>query len=174
MWAASTSFESGAVELLAGDPAAAEREVRRDFDELERMGATYHLSTTAAMLAQAVAAPGRDEEAARLIELGLSLTTEEDVDSDVLLACVRSGLLTRRGEIEAGVAEAQRGLARLEGAEAPIMRAEALFALADACTAAGDTEAAAGALHRAAAECAEKGYVVAERRAWSQLDAVAG
>ena len=39
MLAASTSLEAGAVELLAGNPAEAERLIRRDVAELERMGA---------------------------------------------------------------------------------------------------------------------------------------
>src|SRR5439155_12914091 len=64
--AASTSLESASVELLAGDPAAAERELRRDYDQLERMGANYLLATTAGLLAQAVAAQGRDAEAEEL------------------------------------------------------------------------------------------------------------
>ena len=42
--AAATSLEAGAVELLAGNPAEAERLIRRDVAELERMGAAYLLS----------------------------------------------------------------------------------------------------------------------------------
>ena len=42
--AASISQQSCRVELLAGDPAAAERELRRDFDELSEMGERYFLS----------------------------------------------------------------------------------------------------------------------------------
>ena len=44
--AVSTSLEAGAVELLAGNPAEAERLIRSDVAELERMGAAYLLSTT--------------------------------------------------------------------------------------------------------------------------------
>jgi len=57
--AASTSQQSCRVELLAGDPAAAERELRRDFDELSEMGERYFLSTAAGELARAVYAQGR-------------------------------------------------------------------------------------------------------------------
>jgi ATP/maltotriose-dependent transcriptional regulator MalT len=162
--AASTSLEAGAVELLAGDPAEAERLIRRDVAELERMGAAYLLSTTTALLAQAVAAQGRDAEAAELVEAGQRVTGEEDVDSAVLLACVRSGLLVRGGDVAAGAAEARRANALLDGADAPVIRAEALLALADACDAAGDTAAASAARTRAAAECRAKGYLVAVER----------
>ena len=51
------------VEMLAGDPAAAEREIRPECEMLEGMGETYFLSTMAAMLARAVQEQGRDEEA---------------------------------------------------------------------------------------------------------------
>jgi class 3 adenylate cyclase/tetratricopeptide (TPR) repeat protein len=163
--AASTSLEAGAVELLAGDPAEAERLIRRDVAELERMGAAYLLSTTTALLAQAVAAQGRDAEAAELVEAGQRVTGDEDVDSAVLLACVRSGLLVRGGDAEAGAAEARRATALLDGADSPVIRAEALLALAQACDAAGDAAAASAARDRAVSECRAKGYLVAVERA---------
>src|SRR5437879_11983474 len=50
--AAQTSFDSGPVELLAGDPKAAESELARDYQTLERMGEKNYISTTAALLAQ--------------------------------------------------------------------------------------------------------------------------
>ncbi len=163
--AASTSLEAGAVELLAGNPADAEHLIRRDVAELERMGAAYLLSTTTALLAQAVAAQGRDGEAAELVEAGQRLTGDEDVDAAVLLACVRSGLLVRGGDAEAGAAEARRATALLDGADSPVIRAEALLALAEACDAAGDAAAASAARDRVAGECRAKGYLVAVERA---------
>jgi len=172
MLAASTSLEAGAVELLAGNPVEAERLIRGDVAELERMGATYLLSTTTALLAQAVAAQGRDAEAAELVEAGQRLTGGDDIESDVLLACVRSGLRVRAGDVEAGIEEARRAVALLDEADAPVARAEALLALAAACEAGGDPGAAA-ARKRAAAECEAKGYLVAARRARGELDSVA-
>ena len=61
--ASSTSLDSCGVEMLAGDPAAAERELRRDFEALSAMGERYVLSTVAVELARAVGAQGRQEEA---------------------------------------------------------------------------------------------------------------
>ena len=154
------------MELLAGNPAEAERLIRRDVAELERMGAAYLLSTTTALLAQAVAAQGRDAEAAELVEAGLRQTGDDDVESDAMLACVRSGLLVRAGDARRRDRRGPtRGRAAGRSADAPVARAEALLALAEACEAAGDTAAAAAALDRAAGECRAKGYLVAERRA---------
>ncbi len=172
MLAASTSLEAGAVELLAGNPGAAERLIRADVAELQRMGATYLLSTTTALLAQAVAAQGRDAEASELVEVGQRLTGEDDIESNVLLACVRSGLWVRAGDFGAGIEEARRAVALLDEADAPVARAEALLALAAAYEAGGDPRAAA-ARDRAAAECEAKGYIVAVRRARGELGSVA-
>jgi ATP/maltotriose-dependent transcriptional regulator MalT len=172
MLAAATSLEAGAVELLAGNPREAERLIRADVAELERMGATYLLSTTTALLAQAVAAQGRDAEAAELVEAGQRLTGEDDIESNVLLACVRSGLRVRAGDAGAGIEEASRAVALLDEADAPVARAEALLALAAAWEADGNPRAAS-ARDRAAAECEAKGYVVAARRARGELGSVA-
>jgi class 3 adenylate cyclase len=171
MLAAATSLEAGAVELLAGNPGEAERLIRADVAELERMGATYLLSTTTALLAQAVAAQRRDPEAAELVEAGQRLTGEDDIESNVLLACVRSGLRVRAGDAGHGIEEARRAIALLDEADAPVARAEALLALAAAYEAGGDPRAEA-VRDRAAAECEAKGYVVAARRARGELGSV--
>ncbi len=50
--AAQTSFDSGPVEMLAGDLTIAEAELRRDYETLGRMGETNYISTTAALLSE--------------------------------------------------------------------------------------------------------------------------
>ena len=56
---------AGQVEVLAGDPVAAERVWRRAYQALEGLGEKGNLSTIAAYLAEAVYQQGRYEEAAR-------------------------------------------------------------------------------------------------------------
>ena len=136
------------------------------------MGAAYVLSTITALLAQAVAAQGRDDEAAALVDAGQSVTGEDDVASKMLLASVRSGVLVRRGEIDAGFTEARRAVELVADADATAVRADGLFALADACVAAGDHAGAAAALEQVAAECAAKGFLVSEQRARRRLELV--
>ena len=53
------SHHAATVELLAGDPVAAERSLRRGYAALEEMGDTALLSTTAAFLGQALLAQDR-------------------------------------------------------------------------------------------------------------------
>ena len=60
---------SGAVELLAGDPAAAERELRVGLATLEAIGEKGNLSTVAAYLAEALAVQEKDDEALEYVAL---------------------------------------------------------------------------------------------------------
>ena len=64
--AATVSLDSSRVELLAGDAEAAERELRRGYDYLSRIGERYLLSSVAGLLAEAMVAQGRLEEAEAL------------------------------------------------------------------------------------------------------------
>src|SRR5262249_20732094 len=57
------SHQEAMIEMLAGDPAAAETVLRKGYERLEAMGEKAFLATTAALLAQAVYAQGRDREA---------------------------------------------------------------------------------------------------------------
>ena len=59
MLAASTALDSSAVELLAGDPAAAERDRVRDYELCSGWGERYPLPMMAGVLAQALIAQGR-------------------------------------------------------------------------------------------------------------------
>ena len=52
--ALTSAVASGPVELIAGDAAAAEAELRRDYDALAAMGERNYISTTAAFLAEAL------------------------------------------------------------------------------------------------------------------------
>jgi ATP/maltotriose-dependent transcriptional regulator MalT len=90
----------GWVEVLAGDHAAAEREFRAGYELSERMGETGYLSTAAGMLAEALYAQGRDDEALRYTEEGERAAAPDDVMSQVLWRAVRAKVLARRSELE--------------------------------------------------------------------------
>ncbi|TIL77744.1 MAG: hypothetical protein E5Y76_09525, partial [Mesorhizobium sp.] len=60
---AATSQNEAVVELLAGNPDAAEESLRKGYLALQEMGDRMFLPTTAAFLARAVLEQGRDEEA---------------------------------------------------------------------------------------------------------------
>lgn len=125
--AASTGIDVAMVELLAGDPATAEREVWPDYAFLEQRGETYFLSTMAALLARAVLDQGRDDEALALSERAEATAAEHDLDAQVLWRSVRAPILARAQRFEdAGrLANDAVELARKTGL--PIALADALF-----------------------------------------------
>ena len=63
VYGALVSLDSAPTEMLAEDPAAAERELRSDFETLTELGDKSYLPTTAALLAGALHELGRDDEA---------------------------------------------------------------------------------------------------------------
>ena len=129
--AASTSQQSCLVEMLAEDPAAAERELRRDFAELEEMGEKYFLSTAAGELARAVYAQGRYSEAEELTRTAEELSAEDDLTSQALWRSVRAKTLARRGlDVEAEEL-AREAVQLLHGTDALVLRADALEDLAE-------------------------------------------
>lgn len=92
------SLDSAPVEMLAGDPSAAERELRADYEALEAMGDKNYLSTTAALLAQALHELGRDDEAERFTRISEQTSAPDDVNSEVEWRCARAKILASRGE----------------------------------------------------------------------------
>jgi class 3 adenylate cyclase/tetratricopeptide (TPR) repeat protein len=150
--AASLSLDSHAVELLAGDPAAAERELRRDYDALDRMGEKYLLSTIAGLLAQVLCARGRYEEANTMCMITASAAAEDDAQSQALWRSVRGKVLARRnGSREHAVELAREAVEILRRTDALVWQADALVDLAETLTAAGDGDEARAALSEAAA-----------------------
>jgi DNA-binding SARP family transcriptional activator/tetratricopeptide (TPR) repeat protein len=81
------------IAMLAGDPAAAERYLRLEYDYLCQMGERRVLSTTAAILARAIAAqgPSRYDEAIRLI----AISREATADWDLAPQAIGQGLYAR-------------------------------------------------------------------------------
>jgi class 3 adenylate cyclase/tetratricopeptide (TPR) repeat protein len=97
--AATVSPYSGRIELLAGDAAAAERELRRGYDYLTQLGERYLLSSVAGLLAEAVGAQGRNEEAEALSYETEELAAEDDVDAQTRWRLTRAMVLVERGEL---------------------------------------------------------------------------
>ncbi len=79
--AAAITTWTSAIELLADDPAAAERELRPALGRLEEAGELANLASVAAQLAEALEQQGRHEEA-----LAASETSEQSASDDDLHA----------------------------------------------------------------------------------------
>ena len=98
--AALTSLDSSVIELLAGDLAAAESELRTDYRRLEEMGERNYISTTAGLLADVLYRQGRYDESAEFAGVCEHLASPDDVASQFHWRCVRGKLKARQGAID--------------------------------------------------------------------------
>jgi tetratricopeptide (TPR) repeat protein len=171
--AASTSMDSCSVEMLAGDPAAAERELRRDYDELEEMGEKVLLSTIAGELARAVYARGGYDEAHRLTVTAQRLAADEDILSQALWRMVRAKVLAQRGTLPEAQRFARKAVELLRPTGDLVSHADALMDLAEVLELAGETEEAQAALAEACSLFERKGDIVSGERAAKRLSALA-
>jgi class 3 adenylate cyclase/tetratricopeptide (TPR) repeat protein len=158
--AATVSLSSGRVELLAGDAAAAERELRRGFDELSRLGERYLLSSVAGLLAEAVVAQGRLEEAEALASETAEIAAEDDVDPQVLWRLTRAKVLAFRGDLEDAEALASEAVRLVEETDDVVNRVSAFACLAWVSLLAGREHRARELLQQARTLAEDKGSPV--------------
>jgi class 3 adenylate cyclase/tetratricopeptide (TPR) repeat protein len=167
--ASSTSLDSCGVDILAGDPAAAERNLRRDSEALSEMGETYLLSTIAAELARAVVLQGRDDEAEELTVTAEELTAEDDIASQALWRSVRAKVLARRGDLKAARRMAIDAVELLRRTDAVVTLGDALLDLGEVLESCGDLAEAHHAFEEAVLLFERKGNVVAAASARGAL-----
>jgi ATP/maltotriose-dependent transcriptional regulator MalT len=153
---------TGLAEMLAGDPRAAERELRLGYDILVGAGARSFVGLQAALLAEAVLARGAIDEA---VELGR--ISEEapnyDVASLTIRLAVRARLQAVLGHGDAAVDLAREAEAAAAATDAPNLRADALIALSRSLVVAGRPDEAERAADAARVLYERKGNVVAAR-----------
>jgi ATP/maltotriose-dependent transcriptional regulator MalT len=162
--AALVSLDSGPIEMLAGDAAAAEAELRRDYEALEAMGESNYRSTTAAILAEALYRQGRLDEAAAFATVSRDIAAEDDVSSQVVWRCVAGKVLARGGRTTEGVANCRQALALIEDTDDLSTHADTRVDLAEILTIAGRVPEAREELGRAFRLYEEKGNTVAAAR----------
>jgi class 3 adenylate cyclase/tetratricopeptide (TPR) repeat protein len=157
--AALTGIDSGPIELLAGDPVAAEAELRRDHATLERLDDRNFITTVAAYLADAVLRQGRDKEADDLAAFSAGAADPDDLVTQIAWRCVRGRVAARRGDPATAVALVEEAVARSRESDDPVGQANALVDLAEVLGAAGREDDAARAIAEARALYAAKGAI---------------
>jgi hypothetical protein len=122
---------AGRIELLAGDLDAAARELREGAEQLEALGETAFLSTTAAMLAVVEFRRGDRDAAQRWLEVTERTASSGDRSSQIGIQIVRGLLLIARGD-PAGEQHLRTGIELLDDSDAMIWRTEIRIDLARA------------------------------------------
>jgi class 3 adenylate cyclase/tetratricopeptide (TPR) repeat protein len=163
--AAGLSQERFDIEMLAGDVEAAEVELRRACEILKQLGEKGFLSTRAALLAHALCAQGRYEEAGPFIEIAAEAGSEDDRATQALWRAARAKVLARQGEIDEALRLAREAVALVAETDWLNTRGDALFDLAEVLDLAEKPDQAAARIAEALHLYERKGNIVAAGKA---------
>jgi DNA-binding SARP family transcriptional activator/class 3 adenylate cyclase/tetratricopeptide (TPR) repeat protein len=168
---AAVSQQEALVEMLAGQPAAAEERLRAGYERLEAMGEKALLATTAAMLAQVVYAQGREDEAEELCRVTERAAAANDLAAQVTWRGVCAKRLAEQGRADEAEPLAREAVRLAEPTDLLTIRADAWVDLAAVLRHGGQSREADVAIAAALALYEQKGDVVSAERARLQLAA---
>lgn len=157
------------VEMLAGEPAAAEASLKADSETLDEMKDKSLLSTTDAFLAQAILAQGRYEEAERYTRLSEQRAAADDLITQIIWRSVRARILATRGRLKAAESLARYAVSLAAKTDFLSHHADALLDLAHILQRAGRREEANASAIEALSLYEQKGNSVAGAAARSLL-----
>ncbi len=127
---------AGRIDLLEGDAAAAERSLRGAYEGLRDLGLGIDAARAAALLARALLAQGRIDEAEACSRESEALAGD-DLQAAIAWRGARAEALAKRGDHAAAVALAQAAVTIAAATDALLDHADARVALAAALRAAG-------------------------------------
>ena len=125
--AARTSDATARIELLAGDPEAAEAKLRVDYDALTAMHERYVLPNIAALLAKTLVELGRLDEAGEIADVVADLAADDDVEAQTVLCAVRAQLAAAGGRPEEARMLARQAVELAAQTDAPVLKADTLL-----------------------------------------------
>jgi predicted ATPase/class 3 adenylate cyclase len=147
-WAECAS-QAGQMELIAGDPAAAERYFREGYEAFRAMGERGYLSSVAGSLAGALYAQGRLDEAQQLTEEAQAATIPGDIDAQAQWRVTRARLLARGGHFPAARILLDEAAALALPTSWAVLQAQILMAKAEVDQLAGTPKKAEDSLRAA-------------------------
>jgi tetratricopeptide (TPR) repeat protein len=171
---AARSLASGSIELLAGDPAAAVRELRWGYDELEKMGERGTRSTLAAFLAQALVEEGRYSDAIEFSKISEDTGAAADVVTQAVWRSARATALAQAGDTAAAELLAAEAVELAEGTDFLDLQGNTLLSLANVLHLTGQSEKAPPLVERARRAFESKGNTVAKAKAVAALGELVG
>ena len=163
------------MELLAGEPEAAEDLLRLSCGRLEQIGELGFLASAVSPLVEAVLAQGRTEEALELSDRWRpeDLTVPEDVDAHVAWRRVRAMALARLGRVDEAERLAREAIDTAGATDFTDLHASALVGLGDVLRLAGRAQESTAALEGAVTLFEAKQNLVAIQRVRTLLVAPA-
>lgn len=139
-----TELYAGIIELMVGDPVAAEPHFRTALEGLDALGVGADAGQAAALLARSVLAQGRIDEADRYATQSERIAGH-NLKTAIAWRAVRAEILSAQGRHEAAVAKAREAVAVAAGTDLVLDHADACLALSRVLATAGDERGAAQA-----------------------------
>jgi class 3 adenylate cyclase/tetratricopeptide (TPR) repeat protein len=161
---AGTTMMGGVVEMLAGNPIAAERRLREGTEILAPIGEKAYLSTVVGLLAGALYEQGRYDEAEEATQEAKELSAPEDMESQRLWRAVQAKVLARRGEFEQAERLGRKAVELADRSDS-YGRADNRLDLAEVLTIAGRHDESAALVSEAISLYEEKGLTAGVERA---------
>jgi class 3 adenylate cyclase len=156
-------------ELVSGQAAAATERLAAGVSQLEHIGDRGNVAPAAALLAEALAAQGRDDEALDATVLSERAAAPDDVHAEIAWRTTRATLLARRGEAEQAEELARDAVTIAATTDCPLFQAAGFEALEAVRRASGDAVEADRARALAIEAYRAKGAVVLAERAASRV-----
>jgi tetratricopeptide (TPR) repeat protein len=157
------------IELLAGDRAAAERELRAAYAIYEASGERAYLAAVSASLARLLCELGRYDEAGQLAEVAERTAAKGDLTTQVRRRAAQAKVLAHRGALDEAEALAREAVTLTDGTEFPDWRADTLLDLSEVLRAAAHAEQANTAIRGAVRLYESKGNLVSAENARALL-----
>ncbi len=167
--AAATPLVQGAIELLAGNPAAAEQAFRIGVERLKVFGETMYSAEIASLLARALCMQKKYDAAWRVSE-SLRVGRDRDVSAPVFLYGTRARLLASRGYGLRGTRLAQRAVRLAETTDMLDLRGDSLLDLSEVLRLECKHAEARSAAKEALQLYEQKGNLVSAARARAALE----
>jgi tetratricopeptide (TPR) repeat protein len=158
------AFWTAPLELLAGDPASAEDELRSACEFFQVGGEQGLLSTLAAFLAEALYVQGRFDETRRWVDVSRETATSDDYDAQAWWRSVEAKLLAQRKEYDEAEAVAREAIEFINRSDELDNQAHLQLSLVEVLRLAGRHEDAIQALDEAIARFEQKGNLVMSER----------
>ena len=160
------------VDLLRGDPAAVEARLRPGIEELRKAGETGFMSTSAAVLAEALYLQGRYEEADEWTRLSEENAARDDVAAQMEWRGTRAKALAELGRLDEGERLAREAIEIAATTDYLTIQGACWLALAEVLMLAGRSDEARDAANRAAEVWGRKGIVVRVERARALIEEI--
>ena len=158
------AFWTAPLEMLAGEPASAENELRSACEFFQARGEQGLLSTLAAFLADALYAQGRVDEASHWVQVSRETATSDDHDAQARWRSVEAKLLAKREEFDEAEALAREAIDVIGRSDELDNQAHMHVSLLEVLRLAGRNEEAIQALDEALVLFERKGNLVMTER----------